>query len=836
MHFDNCRAVNPASYRKMYAILHIFKCPKKRLFKSEEMCYNIESVHTGGKYMSDHNKFKKLSLERYFSDLNRPQQQAVFRIHGPLLILAGAGSGKTTVIINRIAYMIHFGNAYAADDQSIPYTEAETAFLKDFAEGRSDDGTRLAEIIASNPVRPWNILAITFTNKAAGELKDRISLMLGTEGEGVTACTFHSLCARILRRECANLGFDRSFTIYDTDDSIRMIKQLLRENQINDKMFPPKTVLGYISSRKEMLSSPEETIAEAGDYHEITLAKLYASYQDNLKTGDAMDFDDLLCYTVQLFRENPDVLDHYQNRFKYIMVDEYQDTNTVQFMLVKMLAEKYGNICVVGDDDQSIYRFRGATIENILSFDKTFDCDPLNGVIRLEQNYRSTQNILDCANELISHNKGRMGKRLFTDQGSGAPVTVYLSADQKAEGEYVAEQVENAVENGAHYSDHAVLYRTNAQSREIETSLRARNIPYKVFGGLRFYDRKEIRDMLAYLQFINNPSDMLRLRRIINEPKRGIGAATVDRIAQISSDLGITPLEVMLDSDGYAPIRARSAKLRSLGEMFEYLQNMADGVPLPMLLDEVLKKTGYKTMLEGEGDEGKDRLQNIEELKSTMEDYVQKNDEPTLEGYLEEISLYTDLDRYDSNADSVVLMTIHSAKGLEYPTVFVTGMEEDLFPSTFSSESEEETEEERRLCYVAITRAKKKLYLTHAQSRLLYGSIRYNHASRFLAELPDNAIEEKTDPSIGRMFAGSFGNVSTSSSLEEQLKRRQDTDDEQGSVDFTAGERVWHKIFGEGTVLKVTKMANDALLEIAFDTRGTKRVMAKYAKIRLLDS
>ena len=787
--------------------------------------------------MSDYITLKRKALERYFSHLNPQQRKAVFSIYGPLLILAGAGSGKTTVVINRIANMIHFGNAYNADDGMMPHTDEELAFLEDFAAGRENDGSRLAEIISSAPVKPWSILAITFTNKAAGELKDRLELMLGAEGEGITACTFHSLCARILRRECGNLGFNSSFTIYDTDDSIRVIKQLLKEHSINDKMFPPKTVLGYISSRKEMLSSPEETLTEAGDFQSITMAKLYSAYQESLKSNDAMDFDDLLCYTVELFRNFPDVLDHYQNRFRFIMVDEYQDTNTVQFILVKMLAEKYGNICVVGDDDQSIYRFRGATIENILSFDKTFKCDPEHGVIRLEQNYRSTQNILDCANELISHNKGRMGKNLFTETGSGEPVTVHLAYNQTAEGEYIAQRIKESSDNGGHYSDNAVLYRTNAQSREIETALRQRNIPYTVFGGLRFYDRKEIRDMLAYLQFINNPSDMLRLRRIINEPKRGIGAATVDKIAQISSDLGITPLEVMLDSDGYAPIRARTAKLRSLGEMIGYFQDMAEGVPLPMLLDEVLDKSGYKAMLEGEGQEGADRLQNIEELKSTMENYVQNNDEPTLEGYLEEISLYTDLDRYDSSADSVILMTIHSAKGLEFPTVFVTGMEEDLFPSTYSGESEAETEEERRLCYVAVTRAKKKLYLTRAESRLLYGSVRHNHASRFIAELPDHAIEESSDPSSVRMgFSALSAGVTSSSSLDEQLKRRLAASDESGSTDFSAGDRVWHKIFGEGTVLKVTNMANDALLEIAFDTRGTKRVMAKYAKIRLLNS
>lgn len=789
--------------------------------------------------MSDtYNTLKNRAMDRYFDHLNEPQRRAVYKIKGPLLILAGAGSGKTTVLINRIANMIYFGSAYNESEGYGLHSEEELKFLKDFADGRENDGSRLADIVAYETIKPWNILAITFTNKAAGELKSRLESMLGERSAGITACTFHSLCARILRRECEHLGFSNTFTIYDTDDTNRVCKAILKDLDINVKIFPPKAVLTKISQQKDMMVTPQELLAQAGDYHTQVIARIYAEYQRRLTESNAMDFDDLLNYTVRLFEENDDVLDHYQNLYKYIMVDEYQDTNMVQFKLVALLAGKFGNLCVVGDDDQSIYRFRGATIENILSFEDTFHCDPETDVIRLEQNYRSTQNILTCANKLIKNNTERKGKNLWTDQGDGDKVVIYKAADERGEGQFIAETVLENVGRGRHYNDHAVLYRTNAQSRELELAMSRNGVPYRIFGGLKFYDRKEIRDILAYLQVINNESDMLRLRRIINEPKRGIGDATVGTIEQISSDLGMSPIEVMLESEGLAPIARRASKLKSLAETFRYLEDIAATMKLADLLDEIMDKTGYKAMLEAEGDEGVMRLENIEELKSSMAEYEENAEEPSLSGYLEEIALYTDIDRYNENDDYVALMTMHSAKGLEFPCVFVAGMEENLFPSSRSMESEADIEEERRLAYVAITRAKRNLYLLHTEDRRLYGSFQHNRVSRFVSELPPANIEKRTDPAlesrISAVTGSGYEGVRSSGGLDFQIAQRRRESSSDAELDFSAGDRIIHKIFGEGTVLKVTAMANDALLEIAFDTRGTKKVMAKYAKIRKL--
>jgi len=780
-------------------------------------------------------ELKRKALEKYFDRMNEPQKKAVFKINGPLLILAGAGSGKTTVLINRIANMIRFGDAYNYTAEAY-YTEEQIRFLGEFAKGNETDGAKLAELIAFRPVRPYNILAITFTNKAAKELQTRLETMLGEEGNGIMASTFHSLCARILRRESEHIGYGKTFTIYDTDDQQRVCKAILRDLDINEKLFPPKDILTRISRFKDKMMDPKDAMADASDYYFQTVARVYDEYQNRLIENNAMDFDDLLCNTVRLFESNPDVLDHYQNLYKYIMVDEYQDTNPVQFRLVAMLAEKNGNICVVGDDDQSIYRFRGATIENILSFEDTFNCDPETDVIRLEQNYRSTQNILTCANELIKNNTERKGKNLWTAIGDGDAVTVFKAADERREAAFVAETVLDNLDNGFSYKDQAVLYRTNAQSREVELALSKSAIPYRIYGGLKFYDRKEIRDILAYLQVINNENDMLRLRRIINEPKRGIGDATVGVIEQVSSDLKLSPIEVMLTSDELAPLAGRAKKLKSVAEMFKYFADLADAMPLGDLLDELLDKSGYRQMLIDEGEEGVPRLENIGELKTSMAQYEMSAEEPTLSGYLEEIALYTDMDRYDENEDYVSLMTMHSAKGLEFPCVYVIGMEENLFPSARCLESESEVQEERRLAYVAITRAKKKLYLIHAESRLLYGNYQHNRPSRFIRELPAECIEKKNDPSAGSFGSSQSGGFESvhSMTLQQQIAQRKTSHVSESSdiPKLEIGDRVLHKIFGEGTVLKVTPMANDCMLEIAFDTRGTKRVMEKFAKIK----
>ena len=580
----------------------------------------------------DYNTLKNKALEKYFERMNPEQRRAVFKIKGPLLILAGAGSGKTTVLVNRIANMIHFGDAYNNSEGYGLAGESDLKFLEDYSLGKETDSERLADIVAYECIKPWSILAITFTNKAANELKTRIANMLGDKGKGITAATFHSVCVRILRREAQNIGFEQHFTIYDTDDSRRVIKSVLSDLDINEKMFPPKLLMAEISASKDNMLTPDEYIANAaGDYRNLVIGKVYKTYQQRLKNANAMDFDDIICHTVDLFERFPDVLDHYQNLFKYIMVDEYQDTSKVQFRLIKLLSDKYHNICVVGDDDQSIYKFRGATIENILSFEDSFECSKDSDVIKLEQNYRSTQNILSAANELISNNQGRKGKNLWTDRGEGEKITVFKASNERSEAQFVADTVKKGVAEGGKYNDYAVLYRTNAQSNAIEQAFIRAGISYRIFGGPKFYDRKEIRDILSYLAVINNHSDMLRLRRIINEPKRGIGDATVATLEQIASDLGDDPITVMENSGEYIPLEKRSAKLKAVAQMFNDLTELSEKLPLAELLDILLDRSGYKKELADQGDEGLTRLENISELKSTMASYEAEAEEPWFE-------------------------------------------------------------------------------------------------------------------------------------------------------------------------------------------------------------
>lgn len=779
-------------------------------------------------------KLKQKALEKYFSKMNDMQKQAVFCIKGPLLILAGAGSGKTTVLVNRIANMIYFGNAYNDPTKYAGTTPDDEKFLQDYADGKVFDSERLKEIVASDCVNPWNILAITFTNKAAGELKERLQNMLGEKGDGITAATFHSACVRILRREIGALGYTNSFAIYDSDDQQRVIKACLADMDISDKMFPPRMVASEISRAKDTMKTSEEYIAESqSDYRRLTIGKIYKAYQSRLKTANALDFDDIICLTVKLFEEFPDVLSHYQNLYKYILVDEYQDTNMVQYKLVAMLSQKHKNLCVVGDDDQSIYKFRGATIENILSFEEQFENAK---VIRLEQNYRSTQNILNCANELISNNQGRKGKNLWTASGEGEKVTVYKAATEQGEARFVAETILEDIKNGMKYNDHAVLYRMNAQSNSIERALVAGGIPYKIFGGVKFYDRKEVKDMLAYLSVINNPNDLLRLKRIINEPKRGIGSATIDTLEQIASDLGVSAIQIMRESDTLVPLVKKSKILKSLASFFDEMSEKSEKVPLDELLDAVLSKSGYASAMQALGDEGAARLENINELKTTMINYTKGAEEPSLSGFLEEVALYTDVDSLDENADNVFLMTMHAAKGLEFPVVFAVGMEENIFPSQRSTESIADIEEERRLAYVAVTRAKKKLYLTYSMERMIFGTTNYNRPSRFLKELPSENIEKREEKGIS--LTTSLPNNATtavqSMSLQEQLalmKKKNSAQNAQPQT-FSVGDKVKHNIFGEGVVLSATKMSNDTMLEVAFEKVGTKKIMANFAKIK----
>ncbi len=779
-------------------------------------------------------KLKQKALEKYFSKMNDMQKQAVFCIKGPLLILAGAGSGKTTVLVNRIANMIYFGNAYNDPTKYAGTTPDDEKFLQDYADGKVFDSERLKEIVASDCVNPWNILAITFTNKAAGELKERLQNMLGEKGDGITAATFHSACVRILRREIGALGYTNSFAIYDSDDQQRVIKACLADMDISDKMFPPRMVASEISRAKDTMKTPDEYIVESqSDYRRLTIGKIYKAYQSRLKTANALDFDDIICLTVKLFEEFPDVLSHYQNLYKYILVDEYQDTNMVQYKLVAMLSQKHKNLCVVGDDDQSIYKFRGATIENILSFEEQFENAK---VIRLEQNYRSTQNILNCANELISNNQGRKGKNLWTASGEGEKVTVYKAATEQGEARFVAETILEDIKNGMKYNDHAVLYRMNAQSNSIERALVAGGIPYKIFGGVKFYDRKEVKDMLAYLSVINNPNDLLRLKRIINEPKRGIGSATIDTLEQIASDLGVSAIQIMRESDTLVPLVKKSKILKSLASFFDEMSEKSEKVPLDELLDAVLSKSGYASAMQALGDEGAARLENINELKTTMINYTKGAEEPSLSGFLEEVALYTDVDSLDENADNVFLMTMHAAKGLEFPVVFAVGMEENIFPSQRSTESIADIEEERRLAYVAVTRAKKKLYLTYSMERMIFGTTNYNRPSRFLKELPSENIEKREEKGIS--LTTSLPNNATtavqSMSLQEQLalmKKKNSAQNAQPQT-FSVGDKVKHNIFGEGVVLSATKMSNDTMLEVAFEKVGTKKIMANFAKIK----
>ncbi len=776
-------------------------------------------------------ELKQTALKQYFSRMNEMQQEAVFTVNGPLLVLAGAGSGKTTVIVNRIVNMINFGNAFF--DTARKGSDFDVEFLKSYINGETDDVDGLRDAVAVNPVRPWNILAITFTNKAAAELKERLNAVLGEEALNINASTFHSACVRILRQEIDRIGYGRDFTIYDSDDAQRLVKAVMSELEISEKNFPPRSVLSEISFAKNRMISPEMMKNDAGgDFRKKVIARIYAHYCSRLKDSNALDFDDILLLTVKIFEEFPDALEKFRNRYKYIMVDEYQDTNQVQFRLVSLLSAEHKNLCVVGDDDQSIYKFRGADITNILSFEKQFEGSK---VIRLEQNYRSTQTILDAANSVISNNEGRKPKLLWTKGAKGEKVYWYKACDENDEAQFVASEILKHYKETGKYGNNAVLYRMNAQSNIIERSFIKSGIPYRVYGGMRFYDRKEIKDVTAYLSFLNNPNDMLRLKRIINEPKRGIGDATVTVLEEISRDLKLSPLEVMRNSSDYPPLSKKSAVLKAVAEIFDDLIEKADTIPLDEFLDEVLDKTGYMAYLKSMGEEGTSRIENVDELHSTIASYVNEAEEPTLSGFLEEVALYTEADRDSGLDDKVTLMTIHSAKGLEYDNIYVVGMEEGIFPGFRSMDSLEELEEERRLAYVAITRAKKHLYISSAAQRMLYGQTQRNLTSRFIKEIGSEFIEKHDNTIALKKMDKSDDTVTSvhSSSLQQQLARNRTKQTAKNeNVEFNVGDRVIHNIFGEGVVISAQKITNDSMLEIAFDKVGTKKIMANFAKIR----
>ncbi len=740
--------------------------------------------------------------------LNEMQQLAVDTTEGPLLILAGAGSGKTTVLVNRVEH-----------------------------------------IISSRLATPWQVLAITFTNKAAGELRERLVSAIGDEANDIWAYTFHSCCSRVLRRFGERIGYTNHFTIYDTDDSRRVMKQCQKQLGIEDKLINHKSILAEISRAKDSLISPDEyKQTSQNDFRKSKIAECYEMYQKELKKSDAMDFDDIIFNTVKLLEENEDVRDLYQTQFKYVMVDEYQDTNHAQYVLTSLFADKYKNICVVGDDDQSIYRFRGATIENILSFENHYKGAK---VIRLEENYRSTQNILDGANAVISHNKNRKGKTLFTRSGSGDKIVYKTVMSESEESQYIIDEIIKNVDNGMKYSDHAILYRMNAQSRNLEVMLTKSGISHRIIGGHRFFDRKEIKDIVSYLAVINNPSDNVRLQRIINVPKRAIGDTMFANVLEIAAGLGMSAFEVCERADEFQKTSRSASKLMGFTKMIRDFQEcIEDGMGLNDLLQEVLEKTKYLDFLHEDIETYDDRVNNIKELSSMFIKYEEESEDANLSEFLEDVALISDIDSYNEDEDAVVLMTLHSAKGLEFPVVFIPGMEEGIFPGNQSMFSEEDLEEERRLAYVGITRAKKKLYLISSQQRMLYGQTSRNMPSRFLREIPSYVIDDQSVvarrstgfTSAHSGFSSGARGVSSYTSSSKIGSARQSSNSahkfgqagnaaQKSNVDYKVGDTVSHKSFGTGTILTITPMGGDMLLEVAFDKAGTKKMMANYARL-----
>ena len=688
-------------------------------------------------------------IEKQFGRLNEMQRRAVFTTDGPLLILAGAGSGKTTVLVNRIANLIRFGSAHGSKQTPRPAAEEDVKALRNAIMTGTDAPFWLDGMLKQNAVRSWNVMAITFTNKAAGELKERLRRMLGgEEGDEVFASTFHSACVRILRRWAEEIGYPRSFTIYDTDDAQRVMKNVYKELNVDDKFLPVKAAINQMSRWKDQLVSPEQAVGTARDTKGSLTARIYAAYEKKLKEAGAFDFDDLIYQTVQLLAEHPDVREYYQNKYRYLLVDEYQDTSVAQFRLVSLLTGPERNICVVGDDDQSIYRFRGATIENILNFEK---CYPGAKTIRLEQNYRSTSNILNAANCVIQHNTERKGKTLWTDNGEGDKVQVYTAENEQDEASHIADVIGQHLKEGGHLADHAILYRMNAQSAPIESYFTRAGIPHKIVGGQRFNDRKEVKDIHSYMSIVANPRDDVRLRRIINEPARKIGNTTVEVIADLAAQEGVSMLDIIGRADQYAKLSRAVMPLLKFWRIYQSLQESLETRTLDEFAADVIELTGYKAMLEADAAKGHedaaDRIQNLGQLVNNVKNYCdQHGEEATLEGYLEDIALISDIDSYNESADQVVLMTIHSAKGLEFPYVFLIGMEEGVFPSEMSKYSEADLEEERRLAYVGITRAKKELYISNSVSRMLYGRTQRNEPSRFLREIEPEYIEETRSP------------------------------------------------------------------------------------------
>ena len=786
-----------------------------------------------------------------YAQLNEPQREGVMTTEGPLLLLAGAGSGKTTVLIHRVANLLRYGRGSDTEEIPIPISEDEVEFLEQYVRNPEPDQRPLMQYLcAVEPARPWEVLAITFTNKAAGELKERLEKMLGEEGQDVWAATFHSACVRILRRDIDKIGFDRSFTIYDTDDSKRVIKDVLKELNLEEKSFPAREVLSVISNAKNQLQSPEEFSKlweSRGDWRKTRIGKIYGRYDRRLREANALDFDDIILHTVELLQSSRETLEYYRRKFRYILIDEYQDTNQMQYVLSGLLAGGHHNICVVGDDDQSIYRFRGADIGNILSFEKQYKHAR---VIRLEQNYRSTQNILDAANAVIRHNTERKGKTLWTQNGAGEKITIKTTFNESDEANFVVGQIMMSYNRGASWRDHAILYRTNAQSNALEYAFKRNAVPYKVIGGMKFFDRSEVKDMLAYLCVIHNPTDDLRLWRIINVPSRKIGAATMDKAQQLAAEHHVPLYEIVQSADRYPELKSVSGKLMAFTDMMEEMRSRSKDMGLVEFYEYVCERTGYVKMLQEKNDmESRGRLENIQELTSSILAFLENDPEnPTLAGFLDEVALYTDLDSQSDSDNCVTMMTMHSAKGLEFPQVFVVGMEEGLFPGNRAVGDPEEMEEERRLCYVAMTRAKEKLTMTHARQRTLYGRTMPAMESRFLNEIPEENREWLGKPEPRAAHSGWEDSWSDEHFSQEAEIRTASTGTRAARMSplrkkpsvssvplmqLKPGESITHDAFGRGMVLSVRPMGNDALIEVAFDQVGTKKLMLKAASVHL---
>ena len=794
------------------------------------------------------NAKRKMFDKAFGVRLNPEQRRAVFTSRGPLLVLAGAGSGKTTVLVNRIAYLIKYGNAYFSEQLPDGLVPAAADVLDKAAEALSAE--EIEEILPQfidEPANPWSILAITFTNKAAREIKDRLLRTFGDPAvaDAVWSGTFHSVCLRILRRYADRLGYREGFSIYDTDDQKRMIALCMKELGIDEKRLAPKAVAGAISRAKDELKTPDD-LEMNHDPRARDIISVYKLYQKKMMEYNAVDFDDIIMKTVELLENDIEVRTKYQNQFKYVLVDEYQDTNYAQLVLTKLLSDKYRNIMVVGDDDQSIYKFRGATIENILNFDKTY---PDATVIKLEQNYRSTGNILDAANAVIHHNQGRHDKKLWCDKGAGEKIILHEAEDQNDEGRYIIARINDAIKrDGKKYSDFAVLYRVNALGRSLQTSFAKSGVPYRVVGDMGFYDRKEVKDMMAYLSILVSPSDNLRLKRIINEPKRKIGQTTVDAIEQIASENGVSMYEVVKNADKHLALAKNAEKLLAFSNIIEKVRNETE-LPSAMITA-LFEQSGYKDMLVAEGFEGEGKIENVNEFIGAAVEYETRcaaaSITPTASGFLEEISLVADVDKYDESADAVVLMTVHAAKGLEFPTVFLAGMEDGIFPSLQNIGEEEEMSEERRLAYVAITRAKEMLYITHARNRMMYGKTAYNRLSRFIKdELParllfEDAPRKRQQTSFGYNSYNQTARDAANDYLAEfrrpavmsAPKREKPGAAEYGVTRFAPGTRVNHDMFGAGTILSSKDMGGDVLYEVKFDNGQTKKLMATFAKLK----